>query len=127
VLRAASFDPGFATSVGVPVRLVSRLLLVATAMTAVVAFEAVGAVLVITLFIVPAATGVVSARRMVGVIAVAIGVGWVAAIMGWQAALRWDASVAGVMGVTAGALFLVALLVRASLRHLGRTRATRAA
>lgn len=123
VLRAASFDPGFAASVGVPVRLVSRILLVATAMTAVVAFEAVGAVLVITLFIVPAATGLVVARRMRGVLVVAVVTGWLCAIAGWQGALRWDASVAGMMGVVAGAAFACAIAIRVGARWIGSRRA----
>ncbi len=112
VLRAASFDAGFAASVGVPVRLVGRLLLVATAITAVVAFESVGAILVITLFMVPAATGLLVGRRLVHVVGIAVLVGWLAAIGGWQAAVRWDASIAGAMGVTAGMLFLVGVAWR---------------
>ena len=123
VLRAASFDPGFAASVGVPIRLVARLLLVATAMTAVVAFEAVGAVLVITLFIVPAAAGVAVADRMLGVVCVAVAVGWLCAIVGWQSALHYDASIAGAMGVVAGLAFAVAVLVRIVRRRLGSHRA----
>lgn len=125
VVRAASFDPGFAASVGVRVRLVSRMLLVATAITAVVAFESVGAILVITLFIVPAATGVLLGTRMWHVVALAVGCGWLAAILGWQSALRWDASVAGAMGVVSGIAFGLALLVRALLRSRGSTRAMR--
>ncbi len=104
VVRAASFDAGFAASVGVPVRLVGRLLLVATAITAVVAFEAVGAILVITLFMVPAATGLLIGRRLIHVVGIAVLTGWLAAIGGWQAAVRWDVSIAGAMGVTAGVL-----------------------
>lgn len=122
ILRAASFDAGFAASVGVPVRLVSRLLLVATAMTAVVAFESVGAVLVITLFIVPAATGVVLAHQMWHVVVIAVTCGWLAAALGWQAALRWDASVAGAMGVVAGIAFALALAMRSAWRARGRGR-----
>jgi manganese/zinc/iron transport system permease protein len=123
VLRAASFDPGFSASVGVPVRLVSRLLLLATAMTAVVAFDAVGAILVITLFIVPAATGMAVARSMLGVVVVAVASGWIAAILGWQVALRWDASIAGVMGVVAGMAFVLGIAVRVMRRRLGSRRA----
>jgi manganese/zinc/iron transport system permease protein len=123
VLRAASFDPGFSVSVGVPVRLVSRLLLVATAMTAVVAFDAVGAILVITLFIVPAATGMAVARSMLGVVVVAVACGWFAAVLGWQVALRWDASIAGGMGVVAGIAFVLGIVVRSMRRRLGSRRA----
>lgn len=125
ILRAASFDPGFAASVGVRVRLVSRLLLVATAMTAVVAFESVGAVLVITLFIVPASAGVVAASRMQGVVLVAIIVGWIAAAIGWQSALQWDTSVGGVMGIVAGGCFAVTAAWRQARRRVGRAGAVR--
>lgn len=116
LLTAASFDAGFAASVGVPVRALSRLLLIATAMTAVVAFESVGAVLVITLFIVPAATGALVAHRMWHVVAVAVSCGWLAAVLGWQSALRWDASVAGAMGVVAGGAFALLLATRLAWR-----------
>ncbi len=123
VLKAASFDAGFAASVGVPVRLVSRLLLVATAMTAVVAFEAVGAILVITLFIVPAAAGVALADRMIAVVAIAVGIGWLCAIVGWQSAIHYDASIAGSMGVVAGLAFAVAAAIRWVRRRTGSRRA----
>lgn len=126
ILRAASFDAGFAASVGVRVRLVSRMLLVATAITAVVAFESVGAILVITLFIVPAATGLLVGSRMWQVVAVAVACGWISAFAGWQAALHWDASVAGAMGVVAGLAFCAAIALRAGRRRLGSGRVVRA-
>lgn len=109
-LKATTFDPEFAQTIGIPPRLVSRLLLVATAITAVAAFEAVGAILVVTLIIVPAATAALLTDRLWAMVALAVGVGWVAAVAGYLGALELDASIGGGMGVVAGACFALALL-----------------
>jgi hypothetical protein len=53
-------------------------------------------------------------------------VGWLAAIIGWQSALRWDASIAGVMGVVAGACFALVVVARILYRRVGRVGAARA-
>lgn len=55
-LKISTFDPGFAISVGVDARPVSIGLIVMVAITAVAAFDAVGSILVIAMFICPAAT-----------------------------------------------------------------------
>ncbi|MCW2955226.1 MAG: mntB1 [Thermoleophilia bacterium] len=116
-LSVSSFDSGFATSVGVPARLLARVLLVAVAATAVIAFESVGAILVVTLFIVPAAAALVLARRMFSLVLLAVTAGWITAIVGWNGARELDASIAGMMGVTAGALFALAVAAPALRRR----------
>lgn len=110
-LKATSFDPDFARTIGVRPALVARLLLVAVAVTAVTAFESVGAILVITLLIVPAATAYLVTDRIWVMVAATVGIGWVAAVGGYQGAVALDASIAGAMGVVATACFVVALLV----------------
>jgi len=54
-LVVATFDEGFARMVGVPVRATSAALIVLVAVAAVAAFEAVGAIIVIAMFICPPA------------------------------------------------------------------------
>lgn len=110
-LKATSFDPEFARTIGIPPRWLSRLLLVAVAVTAVTAFESVGAILVVTLLIVPAATAYLLCERLWTMVAVTVGVGWVCAIIGYTGALRLDASIAGAMGLVAGGCFAVAFLL----------------
>jgi manganese/zinc/iron transport system permease protein len=122
-LSVSSFDSGFATSVGVPARLLARVLLVAVAATAVIAFESVGAILVVTLFIVPAAAALVLARRMFSLVLLAVTAGWITAIVGWNGARELDASIAGMMGVTAGALFALAVAASALRRRFHTRRA----
>lgn len=127
-LRLTTFDPGFARANGFSPRLVSRLLLGAVAVTAVTAFESVGAILVVAMLIVPAATACLLSDRMLPIVVISVGVGWLAAVGGYLGASAADASIAGSMGLTASCAFVVALLVSPRwglLRRAGRGRAPR--
>jgi manganese/zinc/iron transport system permease protein len=108
-LKVTSFDPEFARSIRIPPRLLSRLLLIAVAVTAVTAFEAVGAILVVTLLIVPAAAAYLLTDRLVAMVAISVAIGWVSAVAGYNGAMAVDASIAGAMGLCAALVFAVAL------------------
>lgn len=107
-LRAASFDPDWAATAGISPQLVSRLLLVAVAVTAVGAFEAVGAILVVTLLVVPAATARLLCDGLAATVVTSVLLALVAAVGGYAIALALDASIAGAMGLVAGGLFALA-------------------
>lgn len=126
-LRSTAFDPGFSRVAGFSPRLVSRLLLVLVAITAVTAFESVGAILVVTLLIVPAAAARLMVDRMAPMVVAAVAIGWASAIGGQTMAMRLDASIAGSMGLVASAIFVAALLVgpRGAVARLVRRRAHR--
>jgi manganese/zinc/iron transport system permease protein len=126
-LKATSFDPEFSRTVRISPALLGRLLLGMVAITAVTAFESVGAILVVTLLIVPAATAHLLTDRLVTLVALTVAIGWVCAAAGYGGALAVDASIAGTMGLVAGGLFAVALV--AAPRHgvLARARRRRAA
>lgn len=126
-LRATTFDPQFGALTGLRPRLLSRLLLIMVAVTAVSAFEAVGAILVVTLLIVPAATAYLLTRRLWSMIAVAVGVGWVGAVGGYAAALAVDSSIAGAMGLVCTLCFVLALVFAPQSGLLARLRRQRAA
>ncbi|MDW5598228.1 metal ABC transporter permease [Conexibacter stalactiti] len=121
-LKATTFDPEFARTIGISPVLLSRLLLIAVAVTAVTAFESVGAILVVTLLIVPAATAYLLADRIVTMIAVTLAIGWFSAIAGHTAALQVDASIAGAMGLVASCCFVLALLLSPKYGLLARRR-----
>jgi len=110
-LKVTTFDPVFAATVGIAPRLVSNLLLVLTAATAVSAFESVGAILVVTMLIVPAATALLLTERLVLLVASTVAIGWLSAVAGHAAAVQLDASIAGAMGLVATGCFVVALLL----------------
>jgi manganese/zinc/iron transport system permease protein len=110
-LKATSFDPEFSRTIGIPPAWLSRALLVGVAVTAVTAFESVGAILVVTLLIVPAAAAYLLTDRLWAMVAITVGIGWLSAVAGYAGALRLDASIAGAMGLVAAACFAVALLL----------------
>ena len=126
-LKATTFDPQFGRVTGMRPRLLSRLLLVAVAVTAVSAFEAVGAILVVALLIVPAATAHLLTERLSVMVAISVGVGWIAAAAGHRIALTVDSSIAGAMGLVCTACFVLALLLSPThgllTRRLRRRRA----
>ena len=124
-LKATTFDPGFAATVRLRPVLLTRLLLVSVAVTAVAAFEAVGAILVVTLLIVPAATAYLLTDRLVVMVGLTVAIGWVGAVAGQRIALALDSSIAGAMGLVCAACFVVALAV--SPKHGLLARAVRPA
>lgn len=129
-LKATSFDPAFSRTVGIDPQRVSRLLLVAVAITAVCAFESVGAILVVTFIIVPASTAYLLTDRLSAMVAITVAIGWICAIAGHQVAFAVDASIAGAMGLAAATCFVLALIgspkYGLAARALQRRRARRA-
>ena len=133
-LKATTFDPEFSRAIGIPPVLLSRLLLIAVAITAVTAFESVGAILVVTMLIVPAATAYLLTDRLWVMVAVTVAIGWFSATAGHAAAIEADASIAGAMGLVAACCFAIALfasprygLLARRAQRRRRRRATRAA
>lgn len=109
-LKATTFDPAFSRVAGLRPTLLSRLLLVAVAVTAVASFEAVGAILVVSLLIVPACTAYLVVGGVRAMVVTAVGAGWVAAAGGYWVALAADSSIAGSMGLVCAGMFAVAML-----------------
>ncbi|MDV6012596.1 metal ABC transporter permease [Haloechinothrix sp. LS1_15] len=109
-LAVSTFDPGFAQSAGLRGRAVGGVLLVAVTALAVIAFDSVGAILVITFFIVPAAAAAQLAARLATTLLLAVGFGWISAFAGYQLAAELDSSIPGSIGLTSVALFALAWL-----------------
>lgn len=133
-LKATTFDPQFSQTVGLRPTLLSRALLVAVAITAVTAFESVGAILVVTLLIVPAAAAYLLTDRLALMVALTVGIGWIGAVAGYWGAVGADSSIAGAMGLVCALCFAVALLVSpkygliaTAVRRRRRSRAVAAA
>tara|TARA_R110000868_G_scaffold2930_6_gene19979 strand:+ start:29281 stop:30237 length:957 start_codon:yes stop_codon:yes gene_type:complete len=117
-LKVTTFDPGLAASLGLPVRTVSTVLIVVVALAAVAAFEAVGSILVIAMFICPAATARMLTDNLARqlwlsvVVAVIAGVGgYLLAAFGPQLWGDPDSlSAAGMIAVVAGMLQTAAMV-----------------
>jgi manganese/zinc/iron transport system permease protein len=128
-LKLNTFDPELGASQGLRPNVVSLVLMSVTAATVVAAFESVGAILVIAMLIVPAATARLLTDRLAAMLGLGLLIAAVGAVLGHAFAITLpamicsrigfprvdDASTAGMMSVTAFGLFLLALF--ASPRH----------
>ncbi len=109
-LAVSSFDPRFAAAIGVPVAAINYGLMTAVTVTAVAGFEAVGAILVIALIIVPAATAHLLADRLVSMIAWSVGHTVASCWIGMYLAIGLNTSAAGAIVTVGGVLYLAAFL-----------------
>lgn len=119
-LKLASFDPELSTSLGYPASLLHYLLMALTAGVTVASFEAVGSILVVAMLIVPAATAQLLTDRLKTMLLAASLVATVAAILGYWGGEWWNSSVAGMMAVSAGVLFFLALMLAPKYGLLAR-------
>jgi manganese/zinc/iron transport system permease protein len=131
--RISAFDPALATTLGVSAAGMHYLLMAMTAATAVAAFETVGSILVVAMFIIPPAAAYLLTDRLWVMVCLSVGIGAAAAVAGHVAAVAlppWlgfeGTSTAGMMAATAGAIFVVVWLAapRQGLmaRHVHRAR-----
>ncbi|MBL9124503.1 MAG: metal ABC transporter permease, partial [Planctomycetaceae bacterium] len=124
-LKIVSFDPQLASAMGFPARLIHYLLMGMVAAVAVTSFEAVGSILVVAMIVVPPATAHLLTDRLSRMMALAVAVGVISAILGYQLARAYDTSVSGMMAVATGVQFCLAValaprygLVVRSANHL---------
>jgi manganese/zinc/iron transport system permease protein len=109
-LKLTTFDPGLAASLGFRPGLVHYALMTAVSLTAVAAFDAVGPVLVVGFFVVPAATALLLTSRLGVMLVLAAAVGGVGAVIGTRAAVRIDTNIAGTVAAALGLLFAAAFV-----------------
>lgn len=112
-LRLTVFDPSFATATGRHPGLVHYLLIGFTAATMVVAFEAVGSILVLAMLIVPPAMARLVTNRLMPMLLVSLLLAAVCAAAGHLSAITLpqvfgfeDASTSGMIAVVSGFLFI---------------------
>ncbi|WP_166241806.1 metal ABC transporter permease [Paenibacillus turpanensis] len=108
--KIGSFDPAMAAALGIPVVLFHYILMTLVSITTVASFESVGAVLVVGMLIVPAATAYLLTEKLGWMIVWSISVGALSAVLGYYMSYLLDASIAGCMITVAGILFILALL-----------------
>ncbi|WP_374720650.1 metal ABC transporter permease [Peribacillus tepidiphilus] len=109
--KICAFDPAMAAAVGIPVVFFHYLLMSLVSVTTVASFESVGAILVVGMLIVPAATAYLLTERLSTMIAISMGIGVVSSVLGYYAAYMFDASIAGCMITIAGILFVLTLFL----------------
>ncbi|MFC4545523.1 metal ABC transporter permease [Paenactinomyces guangxiensis] len=108
--KICSFDPAMAAAIGIPVTLFHYLLMGMVSVTTVASFESVGAILVVAMLIVPAATAYLLTDRLSIMLMLSVVVGILSSIGGYLSARQLDVSIAGCMTVMAAILFALAFL-----------------
>jgi manganese/zinc/iron transport system permease protein len=117
-LAMATFDEGFAATLGLPVRALSLGLVMLAALAAVAAFDAVGSIIVIAMFICPPASARMMTDRLGAQIAWSIAFATLAAVLGYVLAgygplwLGFNSSVsaAGMIATVSGVILAVAMV-----------------
>ena len=80
-------------------------LLALTSVTAVAAFDAVGAILFVAFVITPPATAVLLTRRLVRMVVLAVAISVASCVLGYFLALSLDVSIGGSMAAMTGVFF----------------------
>ena len=118
-LYLTTFDPAFASAIGISTIFWHYLLMSAVSLTTVVAFESVGAILVVAFLIAPAATAYLLTKSFPKMLVLAAVLGIISAFGGYYLAVWINGSIAGAMATVTGVEFLIAFLI-ASGNLLGK-------
>jgi manganese/zinc/iron transport system permease protein len=126
-LEVSSFDPAMSEAQGIPAGKLKFGITLITAITTVMAFEAVGSILIIALLIVPPATAVLVSHRLPVILLLSLLFGGIAAVGGHWLAIGpfpsvmraafgletlTSASSAGMMAVACGMIFVLVLITQ---------------
>ncbi|MGF1552723.1 MAG: metal ABC transporter permease [Paracoccaceae bacterium] len=129
-LAIATFDEGFAESLGLPVRALGIGLVVTAALAAVAAFDAVGSIVPIAMFVCPPAAARLMTDRLAAQVWWSLGFAALSAVLGYALAgyaplwlgLHDAVSAAGMIATVAGAVLGVACLVGPCRHRAGMDR-----
>lgn len=109
-LKICAFDPQMAASIGINVTLVHYVLMGLVSITAVGAFDSVGAILVVAMMVVPGATAYLLTHRLSTMVFLSLALGAGSSVAGYFLAHALDSSIAASMVTVSGVAFAVALL-----------------
>jgi manganese/zinc/iron transport system permease protein len=104
-LFLTTFDPAYASAIGISTTLWHYLLMGAVSVTTVSSFESVGAILVVALLIAPAATAYLLTDNFKWMLVLACVAGMLASVSGYYFAVWLDGSIAGAIAAMSGVIF----------------------
>lgn len=108
-LNITTFDPQLSAVLGFKNLTLHYLFMTIVSITAVASFDAAGSILVIALFIVPAATAHLFTHKITSMIIWAIIFAIISSISGFYLSIYFDAAVSGGIAVMCGVVFLITL------------------
>jgi manganese/zinc/iron transport system permease protein len=109
-LKLATFDPGLAAALGFSPTLIYYLLLSLTSITAVSAFNSVGAVLLVAFVIVPPATAYLLTDKLWRMLFYGVLISVASSLLGYLLAVALDVSIGGMMVCVSGTFLVLAIL-----------------
>jgi ABC-type Mn2+/Zn2+ transport system permease subunit len=109
-LKLCAFDSSLASTMGYSADAIHYLLMALVAVTAAVAIEAVGAILVVAMMITPAATAQLLSHRLATMTALSAAIAAATAIGGYYLSVWFDVSPAGAIASLAGVVYLAAAI-----------------
>ncbi len=107
-----TFDPLGAAVVGLPTRVLDHALLILLALVIVLALQAVGIVLVISLLITPAAAALMWARAPLGAMGLGALLGTIAAVLGLYTAFHYNLAPGPVIALISTGFFVITAILR---------------
>lgn len=110
-LKLTSFDPALAKALGFAPGILFYALLMLTSVTAVAAFDAVGAVLFIAFVIVPPSAAYLLTDRLSRMLVYGAAISAASSVAGYALAVAWNVSIGGMMAVMTGVFLLLAFLL----------------
>lgn len=109
-LKVSIFDPVYAKSIGVAVGFLNLVLMTLVSITTVVAFDTVGAILVISLMVAPSLSAHLLSRRLSIMLLVALLYGVINSVLGYYVAIYFNVSISGTIAFAGFVTFLLTLL-----------------
>lgn len=111
-LTLTSFDENFGLALGIPAGAINLSLMSMVSYTTVSSFEAVGAILVVALLVVPPAIAFLWTKELIPLMKLTVSLGVVISVLGYYLAFWLDSSIAGMMVTVAGVIFLVSAILK---------------
>lgn len=118
--KLVSFHPALAMSLGISVTFWHYVLMTMVSLTTVASFDAVGAILVVALLVIPASTAYLLATSLKGMLIIAALYAQISVLIGYALATYLDSNIAASVGVVAGVLLLLTVGVQQYQKKRGQ-------
>ncbi|WP_321324142.1 metal ABC transporter permease [Thiomicrorhabdus sp.] len=119
-LETIAFHPSLAASLGINVVFWHYFLMTLVSMTTVASFDAVGAILVVALLVIPASSAYLLAASLKSMLWIAIAYSQAAVVVGYAVAFLIDSSISASIAVSAGVLFLITVIIQQIQKSIKR-------
>ena len=119
-LQTIAFHPNLAVSLGINVVFWHYFLMTLVSMTTVASFDAVGAILVVALLVIPASTAYLIANSLKSMLWIAIGFSQASVIIGYAMAFILDSSISASIAVSSGLLLMLTVSIQQIQKRLKR-------